>query len=106
MSEKICGEKICFLKLKKWPFQKVGKWYKTPNSSEIFQFLSLVVDQHKSKGHMEVKFSENAITLSWIVLEALNWCQKKQNQKVFICSKKTFCPILFKKMKILSKMVF
>jgi len=28
-----------------------------------------VVDQHKAKGHTEVKFSENTITLYWIALE-------------------------------------
>jgi len=35
----------------------------TPNSIDIFQLLSLVFDQHKAKGHAEVKCSEYAITL-------------------------------------------
>jgi len=45
--------------------QKVDKWSKTPNSIEIFQLLPLVVNQHKAKGYVEVKFSENPTTLQW-----------------------------------------
>ena len=77
------GEKK-MLKLQKWPFWKVGKWPKSPNAIDIFQLLLAVFDQHKAKGHAQVKFSENAITLRWIELETLNWCQKKQNHKVVL----------------------
>ena len=57
------GWKKIVLKLKKWPFETVGKRSKTPNLIEIFQLLPLVVDQHKAKGHAAVKFGENAVTL-------------------------------------------
>ena len=65
-----------------------------------------MVDQHKAKGHVEIKFSENAITLYWVALETLNWCQKKQNYKVSICPKRTFCPILFRNEDIIKKLYF
>ena len=55
--------KKLFFEIEKVALQKVSKWYKTLNSIENFLLLSLVVDQHKAKGHAEVKFIENAITL-------------------------------------------